>query len=56
MNTFHDAFMDVRRRIEEGEDPELVVPGLLRLASAQDEIDMAEELYEDDPDMDEESA
>ena len=56
MNTFHDAFLDVRRRIEEGEDPELVVPGLLRLASAQDEIDMAEELYEDDPDMDEESA
>lgn len=47
MNTFHDAFLDVRRRIEEGEDPELVVPDLLRLASAQDEIDMAEELYDD---------
>ena len=31
-------------------------PDLLRLASAQDEIDMAEELYEDDPDMDEEPA
>ena len=26
VNTFHDAFLDVRRRIEEGEDPELVVP------------------------------
>ena len=54
MNTFHDAFLDVRRRIEEGEDPELIVPELLRLASAQDEIDMAEELYEDDLDLDEE--
>ena len=50
MNTFHDAFMDVRRRIEEGEDPELVVPELMRLAAAQDEIDMAEALYEDEGD------
>ena len=50
MNTFHDAFLDVRRRIEEGEDPELVVPALLRLASAPDEIDMAEALYEDEAD------
>ena len=53
MNTFHDAFLDVRRRIEEGEDPELVVPDLLRLAAAQDEIDMAEALYEDEVDQDE---
>jgi hypothetical protein len=51
VNTFHDAFMDVRRRIEEGEDPELVVPDLLRLAAAQDEIDMAEALYEDEIDL-----
>ncbi len=50
MNTFHDAFLDVRRRIEEGEDPELVVPELLQLAVAQDEIDMAEALYEDEAD------
>ena len=42
MNTFHDAFLDVRRRIEAGEDPEQVVPELLRLAEAQEEIDMAE--------------
>ncbi len=55
MNTFHDAFLDVRRRIEEGEDPELVVPDLLRLASAQDEIDMAEALYEDEVDLDEDA-
>jgi hypothetical protein len=42
----------VRRRIEEGEDPELVVPDLLRLAAAQDEIDMAESLYKDEADDD----
>ena len=50
MSTFHDAFLDVRRRIAEGEDAELVVPELLRLAVAQDEIDMAEALYEDEAD------
>jgi hypothetical protein len=50
VNTFHDAFLDVRRRIQEGEDPELVVPELMRLAAAQDEIDMAEALYEDEGD------
>ena len=50
MNTFHDAFLDVRRRIAEGEDPELIVPELMRLAEAQDEIDMAEALYEDGAD------
>ena len=54
MNTFHDAFRDVRRRIEEGEDPELVVPDLLRLAAAQDEIDMAESLYDDEAEVDDE--
>ena len=32
MNTFHDAFLDVRRRLEDGEDPELIVPALLQLA------------------------
>jgi hypothetical protein len=50
MNTFHDAFLDVRRRIESGEDPEEIVPGLLRLAEAQEEIDMAEALYADEAD------
>ncbi len=48
MSTFHDAFLDVRRRIEAGEDPELVVPSLLRIAAAQDEIDMAAALYGED--------
>ena len=54
MNTFHDAFLDVRRRIEEGEDPDLIVPELMKLAAAQDEIDMAEELYEDEIEADDE--
>ena len=45
MNTFHDAFLDARRRIESGADPEEVVPVLLRLAEAQDEIDLVEGLY-----------
>jgi hypothetical protein len=55
MNTFHDAFLDVRRRIEEGEDPDLIVPELMKLAAAQDEIDMAEALYEDEIDPDEDA-
>jgi hypothetical protein len=54
VNTFHDAFLDVRRRIEEGEDPDLIVPELMKLAAAQDEIDMAEALY-DEVDEDEDA-
>ena len=51
MNTFHDAFRDARRRIESGAEPEEVVPILLRLAEAEDEIDLAQGLYaDDDPD------
>ena len=37
MSTFHDAFLDARRRIESASDPEEVVPVLLRLAEAADE-------------------
>jgi hypothetical protein len=53
VNTFHDAFLDARRRIESGADPEDVVPVLLRLAEAQDEIDLVQGLYADDDDEDE---
>ena len=56
MNTFHDAFLDARRRIEAGADPEQVVPVLLKLAEAGDEIAMAQGLYEDEPDEHEEPA
>ena len=48
MNTFHDAFLDARRKIEAGADPEQVIPVLLKLAEDQDEIEMAEELYADE--------
>jgi hypothetical protein len=54
VNTFHDAFLDVRRRIEEGEDPDVIVPELMKLAAAQDEIDMAESLYDDEIEADDE--
>ena len=54
MNTFHDAFLDVRRKIECGADPEELVPALLKLAEAQDEIEMAQQLYEDEIEDDEE--
>ena len=55
MNTFHDAFLDARRRIEAGADPELVVPVLLKLAEADDEIELAGELYADEPEDDSEA-
>ena len=51
MSTFHDAFLDARRRIQSGAVGEEVVPILLRLAEADDEIDLAQGLYaDDDPD------
>jgi hypothetical protein len=50
VNTFHDAFLDARRRIEAGADPEQIVPVLLRLAEAEDEIELAQELYADETD------
>jgi hypothetical protein len=46
MTEFRDAFLRARRRVDEGEDPELVVPEVLALAEAQEEIEMAEALYE----------
>ena len=55
MSTFHDAFLDARRRIEAGADPELVVPVLLKLAEADDEIELAGELYADEAEDDSEA-
>jgi len=54
VNTFHDAFLDARRRIEAGADPEQVVPVLLKLAEAEDEIVLAQELYADEAGDDDE--
>jgi hypothetical protein len=53
VSTFHDAFLDARRRIESGADPDEIVPVLLKLAEAEDEIQLAEGLYDDE--LDEES-
>jgi hypothetical protein len=55
VNTFHDAFLDARRKIEAGADPEQVVPVLLKLAEAEDEIGLAQELYEDELETGEET-
>ncbi len=48
MTTFHDAMLTARRQIEQGADPDQVVPGLLAIAEAQEEIDMAAGLYGED--------
>jgi hypothetical protein len=53
VSTFHAAFLDARRRIESGADPDEIVPVLLKLAEAEDEIQLAEGLYDDE--LDEES-
>jgi hypothetical protein len=45
---FHDAFVEARERIRRGDDPEVVVPGLLQVAEAGEEIELAESLYGDD--------
>jgi hypothetical protein len=39
--------MRARRRVDEGEDPELVVPEVIAIAEASEEIAMAERLYGD---------
>ncbi|MDX6535530.1 MAG: hypothetical protein QOJ13_341 [Gaiellales bacterium] len=46
MSQFREAYLRARRRVEDGEDPELVVPEVLALAEAQEEIAMVEALYE----------
>ncbi len=45
---FHDAFLEARERIRRGDDPELIVPALLQVAEAGEEIELAESLYGDD--------
>jgi hypothetical protein len=44
--------MRARRRVDEGEDPELVVPEVIAIAEAPEEIAMAERLYGDTEDDD----
>jgi hypothetical protein len=47
MSEFREAFLRARRRIEEGEDPELVVPEVIAAAEAPEEIELAEQLWEE---------
>jgi hypothetical protein len=48
VTTFREAFLRARRRVEQGEDPETVVPAVIQLAEAQEEIEMAGRLYGDE--------
>jgi hypothetical protein len=50
MSEFREAFLRARRRIEEGEDPELVVPEVIAAAEAPEEIELAEQLWEESED------
>ena len=43
--SFHDAYVAARQRIASGADPDAVVPGLLAVAEASEEIQLAEGLY-----------
>ncbi|HEY0387990.1 MAG TPA: hypothetical protein VGC71_06095 [Gaiellales bacterium] len=47
MSEFREAFLRARRRIDEGEDPELVVPEVIAAAEAPEEIQLAEQLWDD---------
>ena len=52
MTDFRDAFMRARKRLEDGEDPEAVVPEVLLAAEAQEEIELAGSLYDDEAEDD----
>ena len=53
MSEFREAFLRARRRLEEGEDPELVVPEVIAAAEAPEEIELAEALWDENEDDDE---
>ena len=48
MSEFREAFLRARRRLDAGEDPEVVVPAVIAAAEAQEEIDLAEGLWDED--------
>jgi hypothetical protein len=52
MSEFREAFLRARRRLDEGEDPEVVVPQVIAAAEAQEEIDLAEQLWDESEDED----
>ena len=47
MSEFREAYLRARRRLDEGEDPELVVPEVIAAAEAPEEIELAEQLWEE---------
>jgi hypothetical protein len=47
MSEFREQFLRARRRIEEGEDPEQVVPEVIAAAEAPEELEMAEQLWDE---------
>jgi hypothetical protein len=53
MSEFREAFLRARRRLDEGEDPELVVPEVISAAEAPEEIELAEALWDEGEDEDE---
>ncbi|HEV8156784.1 MAG TPA: hypothetical protein VGP67_14760 [Gaiellales bacterium] len=52
MSEFREAFLRARRRLEDGEDPELVVPEVMAAAEAPEEIELAEALWDESNDED----
>ena len=54
MSEFREAFLRARRRLENGEDPELVVPEVIAAAEAPEEIELAEALWDEGEDGDDE--
>jgi hypothetical protein len=47
LSEFRDAFLRARRLIDDGEDPEVVVPDVIAAAYSPEEIEMAEQLWDD---------
>jgi hypothetical protein len=47
MSEFREAFLRARQRLEAGEDPEQVVPEVIAAAEAPEEIELAEQLWEE---------
>jgi hypothetical protein len=54
VSEFREAFLRARRRLEEGEDPEVVVPEVIAAAEAPEEIELAEALWDENEDDEDE--
>jgi len=54
VSEFREAFLRARRRLEQGEDPEVVVPEVIAAAEAPEEIELAEALWDENEDDEDE--